>query len=252
MERKEKEIERVIAKGKKREVFKDKVYELGEKLFEVLIEKWRVFVGGVIGLGLVVFVIWALIEREKNKKAEDLRKFEIAMQLLTSYDMTGDTQYIDGAISNLSQIEKNPKYISKIYIAWGLSRKGEKEKAAEELQKLIEDKKAPESVKRLAQIMKINILGSSNCDEVKKTWNELKGKSQEKELPETPEDEKLISIPLRTYYEIMNCSKGDSKILSEIIRDLDSIYTIEQLISPEKANYIFMLKKFAEKMMMTR
>jgi hypothetical protein len=250
MERKE--IERVIAKGKKREVFKDKVSEFGEKLFEILIEKWRIFVGGIIGLGLVIFVGWALIEREKNKKAEDLRKFEIAMQLLTSYDMTKDNQYLDGAISNLSQIGKNPKYISKIYIAWALSRKGEKEKAAEELQRLIEDKKTPESVKRLAQIMKINVLGSSNCDEVKKTWNEMKRKSQEKELPETPDDEKVINIPLRTYYEVINCSKGDSKILSEIIRDLDSIYTIEQLISPEKANYIFMLKKFAEKMMMSR
>ena len=250
MERKE--IERVIAKGKKREVFKDKVSEFGEKLFEILIEKWKRFVGGIIGLGLAIFFGWALIEREKNKKVEDLRKFEIAMQLLTSYDLTKDNQYLDGAISNLSQIEKNPKYISKIYIAWALSRKGEKEKAAEELQKLIEDKKTPEGVKRLAQIMKINVLGSSNCDEVKKTWNEMKRKSQEKELPETPDDEKVINIPLRTYYEVINCSKGDTQILSEIIRDLDSIYTIEQIISPEKANYVFMLKKFAEKMMMSR
>ncbi len=73
MERKE--VERVIAKGKKREVFKDKVSEFGEKLFEILIEKWKIFVGGIIGLGLVIFVVWALIEREKNKKVEDLRKF---------------------------------------------------------------------------------------------------------------------------------------------------------------------------------
>jgi hypothetical protein len=242
----EEEFKRVIAKGKKKEVFQDKIYELGERLFDIIAEKWKEVIAGLLATSLVIFVVWALRERGKNKEKEDFLKFEIANQYINAYDLSRDKSALENAIGTLSQIDKKPKYISKILLAWALSKSGETDKATQTLNSLIQDKSADEKLKDLARIMKINILGDKNCEEVIKTWEEIKSKNRDKITLGKEGDKSGFPIPLRTYFEVSRCAKDRKDILNEIISELNFAYSIEQFISPEKAKYILVIKKFAQ------
>ncbi|GBD04263.1 hypothetical protein HRbin19_01573 [bacterium HR19] len=242
----EEEFKRVIAKGKKKEFFQDKIYELGERLFDILAERWKEAIAVVLALSLAIFLVWAVREREKNKEKEDFLKFEIANQYINTYDLSRDKSALENAINTLSQIDKKPKHISKILLAWAFSKNGEIDKATQTLNSVIEDQSANEKLKDLARIMKINILGDKNCNEVIKTWEQIKSKNKEKITLGKEGDKSGFPIPLRTYFEVSKCAKDRKDILNEIISELNFAYSIEQFISPEKAKYILVIKKFAQ------
>lgn len=244
--------ERVIAKGKKKEVLSDKLIEIGERIFDWLIEKWKQVVLGVFIILVVGFGIWIFSEQRKNKMSEELAEFERALLLITAYDITKDTERLKEAEEILSRIQKNPKFIPEIYRAWVKSKMGEEgKKSAVDILNSVITSDAPEEVKKIARIMKIHI--SENCDEILQTWKEIKG--EEKKGEEVIEEiiserEKgkadFLFIPLRTYFEVAKCGDKNPDALNSIISELESLYSIEQFISPDNAKKILMVKKFAE------
>ncbi len=251
MQKRKSEIpERVIAKGKKKEVLSDKIVEIGEEVFDFIIDRWKEIGLGVIAILIVGFAIWIFSEQKKKKLSEELARFERALLLVASYDMTQDMEKLKEAEKILSEIKENPKFIPKLYIAWIKSKEGDGKKAVEILNSVI-NSEAPPEVKKIARIMKIHI--SKNCNEILQTWEEIKGEGKQN----TPEDililnkeeeqkRVILSIPLRTYFEVAKCADGKPEILRSISSELEILYSIERFASEDKAKNILMVKKFVE------
>ncbi len=241
------DFEPVIAKGKRKEFFRDKVYEVGERIFDVIVERWKEVLLFLFFFVISAFIFWSILERNKRKKLEDIAEFERAMFLISSYDMTRDENELENSKALLSQVEKNPEHISKIYLGWVLSRKGEYDAALEKFNEVINSEDVPDNLKKIAGIMKINVFANiKKCSDVIETWKNISsgGNGREGVAEIHVRKEITISTPIRTYFEVIKCA-DDPRLLLSIVDELNSLYTIEQFLSPERARSLLMLKQFA-------
>lgn len=235
----EREFEPKIAKGKKRETLKDTVYEIGERIFDTIFERWKeilVFLGGILG---VILIISLIFQRQKQKKIENFANFERAYSIMAS---ANDNSQLQEAL-NILQITDEPKYISKIYKAWVEAKLNKKEDAIKDLSEIIDNPKSPPDVKKIAAIMKINLIGKTNCEEVLRTYEKLKSLLGELDIPGSEKKGFLSSIPFRTYFEVARCAKDKPEIIQNIIKGLDNAYLVEQFISQERAKNILIAKQ---------
>ncbi len=246
MKRQEKEeFEPVIAKGKRKEFFKDKVIEFTEDLFYTISERWKEVLVGFAGVILAVGLILGVFEYRKNKIKNEFLTFESAYQLIVSYDMTKDSKFIDEAVAKLYQVQSNPKYISKVFLAWALSKQEKYNEASEILNQIIYDDKLVLGLRKLATVLKINILAGKDCEEIIKTWKFMKDKEKNLSPEEIDKAFSVIPIPIRTYFEIIRCSDKNPEVLQDLLYEIDFMYMIERLVSQDRANMFVVLKNYA-------
>lgn len=235
----------VIAKGKRREFIKDAVYEFGESIFEAILERWKeilISVGVVLGVVLVVSLV---LHRMKQKKIEDFLNFERAYSIITMSPT--DASQIENAL-NIMRNVKEPKYISKIYKAWMLFKLQRREEAIDELTQIIEDEKAPHDIRKIAAIMKINVLGKTNCKETIETYHKFLSLLPPQGMLRSEETKGYIStLPIRTYFEVARCAKDKPDMIQRILADLDAMYVVEQFLSQDRAKNILIAKEVINK-----
>ncbi len=236
MDKKTKEYEPIIAKGKKREFLKDSIYEIGENLFDFIFDRWKEILSVlVIALGGVL-IISLMLSRSKQKKVEDFINFERASAITA---LSNDINQIQSA---LDLIKDKSGYIPRIYKAWMLSKSGKNQEAIEELSKILDDEKSPTDIRKIAGIMKINT--TEDCKETVETYEKIKSLF----IPIDPtknEGKKgyISTIPLLTYFKLAKCSADRPDIIQKIRTELDSMYLVEQFLSQERAKKILIAKQ---------
>lgn len=236
MFKKDKEYEPLIAKGKKREFLKDRIYEIGENVFDFIFDRWKEILS-VVAIALSSILIVSLIlSRSKQKKLEDFMKFERASTVTI---LSGEKEQIQSA---LDLIKDQSDYVPRIYKSWMLFKTGENQEALNELSGILNDEKSPPDIKKISGIMKINI--TADCKEVLDTYEKIKSLINPLD-PMNKEQKKgyISTIPLITYFKIAKCAKDRQDIIQRIRTELDTMYLVEQFLSPERAKKILIAKQ---------
>lgn len=234
------EYKPIIAKGKRSEVLKDKLQELGELIVDIVVDNWKmVLVGGAMVLG-VVLATSLILQRSEQKKIENFVNFERAFAIL-SFERA-DQAHLEEALRILQNTDES-LHISKIYRAWALFKLKRKEEALKELNDILDDERVPYDLRKIAAMMKINITGRENCKDVIETYEKLRAMLPSLAPIETENKGYIFTIPIRTYLEVARCAKGRPDIVQKMIAELDTMYYVEQFISAERAKNILIAKQ---------
>ncbi|MCS7213530.1 MAG: hypothetical protein NZ927_04845 [Candidatus Calescibacterium sp.] len=239
MFKKKQEYEPVIAKGKKREFLKDSLFDIGENILDFVFERWKEILSVLVFALASVLIVSLILSRSSQKKLEEFMNFERASNIVAF--APNDITQIQNALS-LIQNAKEPQHISNIYKAWMLFKLERKEEAVNELSQILNNEKAPADARKLAGIMKINIVG--DCKEVIKTYEILNSLIPRHDPTKKDESKGYIStIPIRTLFEVAKCAKDRPDIIQKIQVELDNMYLIEQFLAPERAKNILIAKQ---------
>lgn len=236
MNKKSKEYEPIIAKGKKKEFLKDSIYEIGENLFDFILDRWKEILSVLVLALSSVLIISLILSRSKQKKLEDFINFERATTITA---LSNDINQIQSAFG---LIQDKSDYIPRIYKSWMLSKSGKNQEAIDELSKILDDEKSSPDIKKIAGIMKINI--TEDCKETVETYEKIK--SLFMSIDPTKKEEKkgyISTIPLITYFKLAKCSVDRPDIIQKIKTELDTMYLVEQFLSQERAKKILIAKQ---------